>query len=104
MIPTPDGTRRLAQRSGECEVPTAYLVDGADTGSAKPAVGSGEHPAPSLALGWTSANEAVIHLEASSCGSSDGVPGLYAVHEGRMRLIARTDGMSRTQMWQPPRR
>jgi hypothetical protein len=73
VTPSPDGTRLLAQWSGECESPTAYLVD-ARTGRLT-LLGSPGGAAESVALGWHGARP-VVQLPSTACGAA-GRPGVY---------------------------
>ena len=78
-----DGRFVLAQWSGECEAPTAFLISVADrsvhavTGQA----GTGWVGAPeSGMLGWAGSGEALAVLGSAGCGpSAHDTPGIYAV-------------------------
>ena len=71
---SPSGKAILAQWSGECESPTAYLI--AD-GRARPYGGSDARE--SFALGWLSGDRAVVSFRSGICGSGFPTPGIYAV-------------------------
>lgn len=81
----------LAQWSGACEVPTAYLIDPGGTarlvtGESDPSIA----PA-SLALGWAGGEAVVLVVEAACAGSVDG-PGIYLYSSpGAGRLLYPTD-------------
>lgn len=79
----PDGRTVLALWSGECEIPTAYLVrvrDGRLT-----SLGSETTP-----LGWTHDGRAVVQF-ANGCGSPPDPPGVYlGSAEGRVFTRALT--------------
>ena len=96
VIPSPDGTATLGQWSGECEVPTAYRGGDAEMSDPRPAVAG----APmSVALGWTVANEPVLHLPEGECGTSHDAPGIYAANGHSLRRLAQAQGEA--QMWFP---
>jgi hypothetical protein len=79
---SPRGDRLLAQWSGECEIPTGYVVD-ARTGRATSPDGDAE----SLTLGWTG-RTALVALLQGACGAGAERAGVYAVDpSGRARLI-----------------
>jgi hypothetical protein len=75
---SPDGTWVLAQWSGECEIPTAFMVR-SDARVPLPVTGEWglRHAPESIALGWTADGNAVIDLPAGSCGSGARRPGVY---------------------------
>jgi hypothetical protein len=77
---SPDGRTVLAQWSGECESPTAFLR-GSSGGRARP-VGGGVTIADapeSTALGWTAAGRAIVSLPSGGCGKAFARPGVYLV-------------------------
>jgi hypothetical protein len=74
-VPSPDGRWVLAQWSGECEVPTAYLLR-VEGGPARPVF---DHASESSAAGWSSDGRAVVALWPGSCGSAAEQPGTYLV-------------------------
>jgi hypothetical protein len=89
-IDSPSGIR-LAQWSGECEVPTAYWI----AGDAPPRIVTGETDlakAPeSLALGWSSGGEAVVLVGGGTCGVQSEGPGIYLyARPGDGRLVVAT--------------
>jgi hypothetical protein len=88
----PRGGGFLAQWSGECEVPVAYLVT---DGKRRP------YGRESVALGWLPKDEALIYFPNAPCGGdSSPVRGIYAVPQtGRPRLILRTPRFAQYAMW-----
>ncbi len=75
----PDGNHILAQWSGECEIPTAYLFT-MQAGAAVPVTGAatrGSRP-ESFALGWTRGDRAIVVLPEGACGTGNSRPGVYA--------------------------
>jgi hypothetical protein len=81
------GDRLLAQWSGECEIPFAYVID---TRSGRATVlGRDERggQAEALTLGWLG-DAALVTLPHGACGSSAERPGVYVFdRRGRARLI-----------------
>jgi len=79
-IPSPDGTMVLAQWSGECEAPEAFLVATA-TGTTRPVVGDGG-PGGALTegLGWAPDGRAIVHVLSGGCGPDVPEPGTYLVN------------------------
>jgi hypothetical protein len=71
-----DGRYLLAQWSGECEIPTAYLIDLARTRLSR--LGGAVE---SRALGW-SGETALVALPRSACGSSAKRAGVYGFRVG----------------------
>lgn len=100
-VTSPSGHWLLAQWRGECEVPTAYVIN-ARTGRITE-IGErafGQLP-ESLALGWLPNNRALVHLPLGACGTSVSRPGVYAVTPGgviRTRVVATPRG-ARAYMW-----
>ena len=99
--PSPDGRRVLGQWSGECEVPTAYLID-TPTGQITE-IGersSGVLP-ESLALGWLSDDRALVHFPQGACGTSVPRPGVYVVSATGevVRRVVTTPHFARAYMW-----
>ncbi len=87
----PRGNAVLAQWSGECEVPVAYLIA---NGRLRP------YGRESVALGWLSDGAALIHFPKGPCGSSNHRRGIYSVPlRGRPRLILRTPRFAQYWMW-----
>ncbi|HEX7136164.1 MAG TPA: hypothetical protein VF228_26520 [Iamia sp.] len=83
---SPDGRWVLAQWSGECEVPVAFLVptDGGPVRTADGLTGwggdGGPWPANSGAIGWTDDGRAIVSFpESPACGSGDEGPGTYLI-------------------------
>jgi hypothetical protein len=75
----------LAQWSGECEVPTTYVV----SASHRPRLVGRDHTVEALARGWTRAGKPLIEFPDGACGSSNSKPGLYQEDRpGQLRLIA----------------
>jgi hypothetical protein len=88
-----DGNHILAQWSGECEVPLAYIIALQD-GEPIPVTGAEEPPPESFALGWTRRSQAIVLLPNGACASSSGRPGVYAFS---------APGVSRFITWVPDR-
>lgn len=78
-IPSEDGTAVLGQWSGECEIPTAFVI-GVD--GAMSAIGARGHDwsgAPgSFAAGWTPNGLAIVGIWNGGCGG-EATPGVYLV-------------------------
>ena len=95
---SPDGRRVLAQWSGECEIPTAFIVEIA-TGASRPVTGERDERAAgtpnSIGLAWADDHTALVVLPGGACGLGTQPPGLYAVAVGQPpRLLHRTRGES----------
>ena len=71
---SPDGRAILAQWSGECESPSAYLIVG---GRVRPYGGS--DAVESVGLGWLPDDRAVVSFWSGVCGAGIPSPGVYAV-------------------------
>jgi hypothetical protein len=85
---SPDGKAVLAQWSGECESPAAYLI--ADR-RLRPYGGSGM--VESVGLGWLADGRAVVSFWSGVCGSGIPAPGVYAVpRHGKPELLRPTRG------------
>jgi len=83
---SPDGKKLLAQWSGDCEIPAAYLIDvatGRRTAVGRTAAGSVPE---GVTIGW-SGESALVSLPLAGCGGAADRPGVFAVEGGRMRLI-----------------
>ncbi|MGZ8624011.1 MAG: PASTA domain-containing protein [Actinomycetota bacterium] len=90
----------LAQWSGECEVPRAFLIDA--TGTARVVTGEGDPwSAPaSIGLGWFN-GEAVVLVSGSECAAAAEPPGVYtyaAPGSGRLLHEIETDSLA-TDAW-----
>jgi hypothetical protein len=86
---SPDATWVLAQWSGECEIPTAFMVR-SDARVPMPVTGEWglRHAPESIALGWTAGGEAVVDLPVGSCGASAKRSGVYLISApGSLALI-----------------
>lgn len=78
-LPAPDGRWVLGQWSGECEVPTAYVVP-ADGGDPQPLMVDVDGVVPeTFGLGWAPDGRAVVWALAGSCGTGVNDPGVYLV-------------------------
>jgi hypothetical protein len=87
---SPTGTAVLAQWSGECEIPVAYLVVNGKLQSYGP---------ETVALGWLPTGEAVVHFRPVGCAVS-GRSGIYAtVGTRKMRRLIRTPRFAQYLMW-----
>jgi hypothetical protein len=99
-LPSPDGRWVLAQWSGECEVPEAFLT---------PTAGGGVplhlDPVPawttSRGLGWTPDGRAIIELGDGACGSTAEVPGVYLLDPDTrdMTLVVELTEQDRAFVW-----
>ncbi len=95
----PDGDRVLAQWSGECEVPVAYIST-LQAGTPMPVTGDSQDVPESFALGWTHGDRALVWLPAGSCGTGTEQPGVYAFDaSGRASLIASLPPTGFARMW-----
>jgi hypothetical protein len=96
---SPDGTRLLAQWSGECEVPNAFFIEGDRVVT----VDGFQRIAPasdSWALGWTRDNRAVVTLAGGACSSPFARPGVYLLDgPGNGELL--TPGEHAARLWNP---
>lgn len=102
-LPSPDGQWVLAQWSGECESPTAFLVptDGSEirTASGATDLGAGRE---SMGAGWTPDGRAIVRFYGGICGSGIDEPGTYLVDPEtgeRTLLRAESDLASSTYLW-----
>jgi hypothetical protein len=87
---SPDGEAVLAQWSGECEIPVAYVIAGGR---------SRKVADETVALGWLPRGEALVHFRPLGCAGS-GRSGIYAVaRSGKARLVLRTKRFSQYLMW-----
>jgi hypothetical protein len=91
---SPNGQQLLAQWSGECEVPQAYLVD-IGSGAIHPVDSELSADAPeSLGLGWSAAGLPVVDFPTAACGSGVSKAGVYLTStSGQLghRLLATRD-------------
>jgi hypothetical protein len=97
---SPDRLTLLAQWSGECESPAAFVVS--RDRKLRPAGGPSLSRAPeSRALGWTRAGRELVSFDEGPCaGSSRGVPGVYALDRSRTpRLVVATKPRQRVAFW-----
>ena len=91
-VRSPSGGATLAQWSAECEIPVAYLlVDGELQPFGR----------ESVALGWLSTGEAVIHFPNGACaGTSRPVRGIYSAQTtSKTQLLLRTKPFAQYLMW-----
>lgn len=94
-LPSPKGDWVLAQWSGECEVPTAYLV-GVKGGRLRPIDTS------STAIGWTRQGRAIVGLSTAACGEGAKEPGTYLLEPtsgSRQRIHPYSQGALLTKSW-----
>jgi hypothetical protein len=98
-LPSPNGSRLLAQWSGECEVPNAFFIDGDSVVT----VDGYSHLGPasdSSALGWTNDGRAVVTLAGGACSMQFPRPGVYLLDgPGEGDLLV--PGMHAARMWNP---
>jgi hypothetical protein len=87
---SPDGETTLAQWTGECEIPVAYLIrEGTRHKVADETV----------ALGWLPGGEALVHFRPVGC-TTGGRNGIYALPVGgNPRLVLRTPRFAQYGMW-----
>jgi hypothetical protein len=78
---SPDGTRLLAQWSGECDRPTAVVAD--SDGTHARSVGKGA----SEALGFLPGGAALVAFSAQACAGPGLSPGVYRVDGTRHALV-----------------
>ena len=96
---SPDGNRILAQWSGECEVPIAYVVT-LQSGPPVPVTGESTNVLESFALGWTRGDRALIWLPAGACARGAWRPGVYAFDaSGQASLITPLPMSGLARMW-----
>lgn len=87
---SPNGAAVLAQWSGECEIPVAYLI----VHGRRHSFGD-----ETVALGWLPTGEAVVHFRPLGCTSSNR-SGIYAgPSPTKMRLLLRTKRFAQYLMW-----
>ena len=89
---SPRGDAILAQWSGECEIPVAYLIE------------QGKLHAfgrESVALGWLAGGDAVVYFPNGPCaGSSQRVRGIYmAQTTNKLQLLLRAKRFAQYLMW-----
>ena len=77
---SPDGRTLLAQWSGECEIPHAFVLP-AGGGPLRPVTGERDwRTSPeSVALGWLADGRARVRLLEGLCGHGARRPGIYAI-------------------------
>jgi hypothetical protein len=94
----PRGSAFLAQWSAECEVPVAFLVDGAVI---RPYGARTIADAPeSRALGWLPNGGAIVHFLKGGCARGHRRPGIYAVpRRGNPILLRGTPRLALYAMW-----
>jgi hypothetical protein len=86
----PNGRDVLAEWSGECEIPTAFLISGR---MARPyGASSYAHAPESEPLGWLPDGRAIVQFDAGTCGSGIETPGVYAVPRRGHAEILRATG------------
>jgi hypothetical protein len=78
---SPDGTRLLAQWAGECDRPTALLLDSDGTHAATVGTGASE------ALGFLPGGDPLVAFSAQACAAPGPAPGVYRVHGERRSLV-----------------
>jgi hypothetical protein len=87
---SPSGRALLAQWSGECEIPVAFLIFDGKLHSYGP---------ETVALGWLPTGEAVVHFRPLGCVGSRR-SGIYAsLSTTKMRLLMRTPRFAQYLMW-----
>lgn len=100
-LPSPDGKWVLAQWSGECEVPTAFLTSADGAGVPLLPVGAAT---TSRGLGWTADGLAIVELRHGACGSTAEVPGVYLVDPdtAELTLVVEVDQGETAYVWRTP--
>jgi hypothetical protein len=97
---SPDGSRWLAQWSGECESPAVFLVRDGETPVSITGPRSVAHSVEAFALGWSADGRAIAQLLEPACGRAYSHPGVYAFTEpGRGEFVFRTRGLAFARMW-----
>ena len=100
----PDGNLALAQWSGECEIPIAFMVF-VQEGRPIPVTGAATlgHAPASEAIGWTRNEHAVVILPEGACGIGAERPGVYRFSTpGAGSMIFTIDEPSAVvRMWAP---
>ena len=94
---SPSGTSILAQWSGECESPSAYLI-----AERRIRPYGGSDTVESVGLGWLRDGRAVVSFWSGVCGTGIATPGVYAVpRRGRPERLMRFSGRLAPQlaMW-----
>lgn len=96
---SPNGRTLLAQWSGECESPAAFLVRRGAT--LRPVGGASLTQAPeSRVLGWTKAGQALVGVDEGPCAGGHGGPGVYVLdRSGKPRLVVATRRRQRVAFW-----
>lgn len=99
-LPSPDGSSLLGQWTGECEVPSAFLLtpEGEDP---RPVFRGSALGTMSRALGWAADGRALVHRMTGACGGGR-TPGVYTVRPGRdPRLLLPLGDRAEVRMWGP---
>lgn len=102
--PSPDGHWLVAQWSGECEIPTAF-VSTLEGGELRAVDGAArvDEAVESTALGWSPDGRVLVELGHGLCGRGAEEPGVYAVDPQsgeRELLLARTATGDRVLVWE----
>ena len=86
--------RLLAQWSGECESPSAFMLAG------RKLRGLGAESDESFALGWTRDGRAIVNFPQGACGGTfRSGPGVYALENGKARRLVATTRLQRVAFW-----
>jgi hypothetical protein len=97
---SPDGSRWLAQWSGECESPAVFLVDDGERPVSITGPPGLAHAVDAFALGWSADGRAIVQLIEPACGRGFTHAGVYAFTDpGRGELVFRTNGPAFARMW-----
>jgi len=101
-IRSPTGAMTLAQWSGECEVPTAFLWDG-DDAPGIPITGEQDlaRAPESLGLGWTLDGRAIALMGEGLCSEGTRPPGVYLFSDAaQAHLLSEVPrGGASARMW-----
>ena len=93
---SPDGNRVLAQWSGECEVPLAYLAT-LQSGPPVPITGATTDAPESFALGWTRGDRALVLLPEGFVWTRDLEARRVCVRRARLGLADRDRAVDRAR-------
>jgi hypothetical protein len=99
----PNGNVALAQWSGECDFPVAFVVP-VQEGHAIPVTGAAtlSRTPASIGLGWTQSGQMAVILPSDACGAESNRPGVYRfTSPGQGRLIFAIEETSAVRMWGP---
>jgi len=100
--PSPDGSMRLAQWSGECESPAVFLARAGQRPVSITGPIGVRRAVEAFALGWSFDGRAIVQLLESACGRGFPRAGVYAFSgPGDGDLVFATHGRAFARMWGP---